>query len=80
MEQTNPATIIHRLPRCWFPLLIEALNPTTRAVLWSAQVKRPDDYTHLSIPPLSLTFGHRVVVRVQFGNGYVLEAGEPRVV
>ncbi len=80
MQQIDPETIIHRLPRRWFPLLIEALNPTTHAVLWSAQVKRPDDYTHLSIPPLSLTLGHRIVVRVQFGNGYVLESGKSRVV
>ncbi len=80
MGQADSETSVHRLPRRWFPLLIEALHPTTRAVLWATHVEKPEDYEQLVIPPLSRTYGHRIVVRVQFGKRFVLEAGESRVV
>lgn len=54
-----------------FPITFEALHPKTRVVVWSQTVERPADATELYIPPLAKQLGHRVIMRITFGDGRV---------
>jgi hypothetical protein len=58
-----------------FPITFEALHPKTGAVVWSKTVDAPE--TELYIPPLAKQLGHRVVIRITFGERTVTEEKQP---
>jgi len=73
MKQTEPFL----LPAEMYPFLIEALHPETRKVVWSMCVAAPADpagFQAVTIPPLSKTYGHPVLMRITWPDGTVSEA------
>jgi hypothetical protein len=56
-----------------FPVTIEALHPETRAVVWWDRIEKPEFLTTRVIPPLARMLGHRVTIRITFGDGEVQE-------
>jgi hypothetical protein len=67
----------HDLPPEKFPIVIEALDVVTRAVVWSATIEQPPhgEKAVVAIPSLSQRFGHPVAIRLTFGDGEVEECG-----
>jgi len=66
-------TSTHRFAPESYPLLIEALHPDTRQVVWSLKVEQPaNGDTRIYIPPLARRFGHPVKIRITFADGEVV--------
>ncbi len=57
-----------------YPLLIEAYHPARpQETLWSAKVEAPEQGGHarVYIPPLAKRFGHKVSIRLTYGDGTI---------
>jgi len=67
----------HLFPREQYPIVIEALHPDTRAVVWSKKVEAPDGLELVYIPPLARMLGHPVTIRMTFGDGSIKETPPP---
>lgn len=66
-------TAIHNFAPEDFPIVLEAIHPETRHVVWSKTIEKPDDITAIYIPPLRRQLGHPVVMRARYGNGSMTE-------
>jgi hypothetical protein len=59
-------------PREAYPILIEALHPDIKSVVWSKAIEAPDsdETVALHIPPMRKQLGHPVNIRVTFAKSY----------
>jgi hypothetical protein len=62
------------LPRGKYPITIEFFHPVTLAIVHSITVEEPAGLALVEIPPLARRLGHRVAVRIRFGDGEVQTA------
>lgn len=71
----QPHTPRYDYPPEKYPITIEALHFATGAVVWTKTVAEPpgDVSAVVYIPPLRKQLGHRVRIRVSFGDGTVQE-------
>jgi len=70
MNQSQP---VYRFPLDAYPIVIEALHPKTRVVVWSLTIPAPVGDEAVYIPPLARRFGHPVAIRMTWANGEVQE-------
>jgi len=71
---------VYRFPHDAYPLVIEALHPDTRAVVWTKTVAAPEDVAAIYIPPLARMLGHPVTIRMTWANGDVREGAPEKPV
>lgn len=67
---------LRRLPAHLYPVIVEALHPSSGEVLWSTMLTAPPDgqLSAVRIPALARRFGHVVDIRVRFGDGSSMTA------
>jgi hypothetical protein len=66
-----------------FPVLIQALHPITRKVVWFRRVEKPttaSDLKKVTIPPLSKLLGHPVTIQITWADGSVSLQEAPPIV
>ena len=68
--KTLPTAHLNLTPQS-FPVVIEALHPVTRKVVWTTTLDKPNDgaFVRVYVPPLAKRLGHPVAVRVRFADG-----------
>lgn len=66
-------TAIHNFAPEDFPIVLEAIHPETRVVVWTETIEQPDQITALHVPPLERQLGHPVVMRARYGQGAMIE-------
>ena len=62
---------VRRIPAHLFPIIIEALHPSSGEVLWSSRIEAPPDQAPRTfhIPDPAARFGHVVDIRIRWGDG-----------